>query len=204
MANKKVLTSAEAAKLLGVSLRTVQLWVEQGILPAWKTPGGHRRLPLESVQQLLDQQAAQVSGQSVKEETGPAKLLIVEDKPHLRKLYSQYFLHLNMPVKVYTAENGYQGLIMIGEIKPDLLITDLMMPSMDGAQMIETILDRQCLTEDRIVVVTEMDSGSEEVGELRDSRIQVLHKPLLLNDLKKVLLQKLPLLRGDANPPLEA
>ncbi|MFA7239269.1 MAG: helix-turn-helix domain-containing protein [Sulfuricellaceae bacterium] len=42
----------EAAKILGVSPKTVQLWVDAGVLAAWKTVGGHRRVTLESVEKL--------------------------------------------------------------------------------------------------------------------------------------------------------
>jgi excisionase family DNA binding protein len=48
-----ILTTAQAARLLGVSTRTAQLWVEQGALPHWKTPGGHRRIRRADVQALL-------------------------------------------------------------------------------------------------------------------------------------------------------
>lgn len=51
---KDVLTTAKAAKLLGVSTRTAQLWVESGQLPSWKTPGGHRRIPHQAVLNLID------------------------------------------------------------------------------------------------------------------------------------------------------
>ena len=46
-------STREAADLLGVSLRTVQLWTEAGVLKAWKTAGGHRRINRDSVMQLL-------------------------------------------------------------------------------------------------------------------------------------------------------
>ena len=42
-------TTREAAEALGICVRTAQLWVEQGRLRAWKTPGGHRRILRESV-----------------------------------------------------------------------------------------------------------------------------------------------------------
>ncbi|MBI2732422.1 MAG: excisionase family DNA-binding protein [Aquabacterium sp.] len=47
-----MLTTREAAVRLGVSLRTVQLWVEANILPAARTPGGHRRIPYNAVEAL--------------------------------------------------------------------------------------------------------------------------------------------------------
>lgn len=52
-----ILTTREAARLLGVAVSTVQIWMESGALPAWKTPGGHRRAHLSAVQRLLTQQA---------------------------------------------------------------------------------------------------------------------------------------------------
>lgn len=40
--------------MLGVSLRTIQIWVDNGILQAWKTAGGHRRVSVESVLSLKE------------------------------------------------------------------------------------------------------------------------------------------------------
>lgn len=45
-------STREAAEILGVSLRTIQVWVDRGVLVAWKTAGGHRRVSLESVMQV--------------------------------------------------------------------------------------------------------------------------------------------------------
>lgn len=52
-----VLTSAAAARLLGVAVSTTQLWLESGALPSWKTPGGHRRVRLSAVTKLLEDRA---------------------------------------------------------------------------------------------------------------------------------------------------
>jgi excisionase family DNA binding protein len=48
-------TSREAARLLNISVKTALLWAENGVLQGWKTPGGHRRIPLQSVQDLLQE-----------------------------------------------------------------------------------------------------------------------------------------------------
>lgn len=52
-AASQVYSTREASEILGVSLRTVQLWVDGGILEAWKTAGGHRRISRASVEALL-------------------------------------------------------------------------------------------------------------------------------------------------------
>lgn len=49
----EIVTTKQAAALLGVAVSTVQKWVELGKLASWKTPGGHRRIPLASVQTVL-------------------------------------------------------------------------------------------------------------------------------------------------------
>lgn len=53
-----VLTTSEAARLLGVAVSTAQIWMEGGALSTWKTPGGHRRVRLSSVHALLRQREA--------------------------------------------------------------------------------------------------------------------------------------------------
>lgn len=51
--NDDILTTAQTAKLLGVSVRTAQLLVEGGSLPSWKTPGGHRRVYRRDVEAII-------------------------------------------------------------------------------------------------------------------------------------------------------
>jgi excisionase family DNA binding protein len=53
MANDEVLTTTQAARLLGVSVRTAQLLIEGGTLRSWKTPGGHRRVYLAEVLEFI-------------------------------------------------------------------------------------------------------------------------------------------------------
>ncbi|QJE00344.1 GAF domain-containing protein [Massilia forsythiae] len=55
-----VLTTAAAARLLGVAVSTTQLWLESGALPSWKTPGGHRRVRHSAVMKLLKERGGPV------------------------------------------------------------------------------------------------------------------------------------------------
>jgi excisionase family DNA binding protein len=56
-------TTREAANLLDASVRTIQIWVEQGQLKAWKTPGGHRRILRSSVNEVLAKRVMECSDQ---------------------------------------------------------------------------------------------------------------------------------------------
>jgi excisionase family DNA binding protein len=50
-----ILTTSQTAKLLGISVRTAQQWIETGVIPSWKTPGGHRRVYRADVLSLKNQ-----------------------------------------------------------------------------------------------------------------------------------------------------
>lgn len=52
-----ILTTREAARMLGIAVSTAQQWIENGAIPAWKTPGGHRRVRLSDVRALLRERA---------------------------------------------------------------------------------------------------------------------------------------------------
>jgi excisionase family DNA binding protein len=52
-----VTSTRQAAARLGVALRNVQLWVEQGSLQPWKTVGGHRRVDVDSVERMIAKRA---------------------------------------------------------------------------------------------------------------------------------------------------
>lgn len=186
MSVEPYVSSAQAAKMLNVSLRTVQLWVEKGVLTAWKTAGGHRRISLQAVKQLQHRQAVAAGVESDK-----LKVLMVEDEPSQRKLYRKYFELWQLPVELHMAEDGFRGLIKIGEVKPDLLFSDLMMPGMDGFKMLQAIHSTNELKSLDIVVVTAMDSDSIEARGLSDRGIRIVHKPVLIDEIKKVVQEKL-------------
>ena len=119
-----VYTTRTAAQRLGVSLRTVQLWVDSGILQAWKTPGGHRRVTISSVQKLLQQEGKRVVQRPGQ---GPGfVVLLIEDDADLLRFYDLTIKSWDLPLILVAAENGYEGLIRIGELQPNLIITDLL------------------------------------------------------------------------------
>jgi excisionase family DNA binding protein len=130
------LTTKKAATLLQVSVRTAQQWVERGILEGWKTKGGHRRITHHSVLRVIDQRD---EAARAKLQPGPLSLLIIEDDPSLLKLYRLQIARWPFEVTVYTAPNGYEGLIMVGEVLPSLLVCDLRVPGVNGFQIIRSL-----------------------------------------------------------------
>ncbi len=103
----EIMSTRDAAHRLGVSVRTVQLWVEKGALEAWKTPGGHRRIFRQSVASML---AARTTRDGVDgRETGSGdffEILICEpDSPVAGELES-HLKTLGSALRIRTAHNG--------------------------------------------------------------------------------------------------
>jgi len=142
--NDDVLSTREAAEQLGVALRTVQLWVESGVLPAWKTAGGHRRISRIAVERLIGERRAALSG-----DTQPGALavgaearlrvMVVEDEPELLRLFTMVIAGWELPIDVTPASDGFEALLRMGQQCPDLLITDLNMPGMNGIELIKKV-----------------------------------------------------------------
>ncbi len=181
-------TTREAAEMLGVSLRTAQLWAESGLLEAWKTEGGHRRISRASVQRLLAGEKVHYPGPAVLERRmARMKILVVEDDSVLLKLYKTVIAGWSLPVDVITAGNGIEGLIRIGRDTPDLMIIDLSMPGMDGFELIRNLATSTFREGMEIVVVTGLDA--EDVvarGGLPDG-MRLFPKPVPFAELRAIV-----------------
>ena len=182
---KAFCTTTEAATLLGVSVGTVQMWVESGLLQAWKTAGGHRRVMRDSVQALLHKGpvveaspvAAPVEPEAVTEDRR-FTILVVEDDVKLLRMYEATLSRWPMQPKVITASSATAGLVSVGRFNPDMLITDLHMPGMDGFDMLRE-LDRMPETGQTVIVaVTGLDDDAIKAHGGVPVGVQVLPKPI--------------------------
>lgn len=178
----ETVSTREAAVILGVCVRTVQLWVESGRLQAWKTPGGHRRISRKSVEKEL---RSRVSKRA--EPVADFDVLIVEDERIQRKAFQNKIAAIDRDISVRTAENGVEGLIRIGEKQPQVLITDLMMPGLDGFHMLGTLVSGTIGRKMQIVVVTGL-SDAEIVGRGGvPEGVIVLRKPVQVDVLASLV-----------------
>jgi excisionase family DNA binding protein len=184
MVKKTFCTTREAAELLGISVRTTQLWVESGLLSAWKTVGGHRRVSRDSVEQILHKEKTptRLTMPEIK-----LNILIVEDNQVLLRLYQERVMQWPMAPRVMVAGNGVEALLQMGRQVPDLLISDLHMAALDGFSMLRMLhampeeFMRMC-----IVVVTGMDADAiSQRAPLPDS-ILVLPKPIPFDTLLEI------------------
>jgi excisionase family DNA binding protein len=181
-------TTREAAEMLGVSLRTVQLWAESGLIEAWKTEGGHRRISRASVQRLLLGGNYPLPKLAVPEQRFERlKVLVVEDDSVLLKLYKTVIASWNLPIDLITAGNGVEGLIRVGRDTPDLMITDLSMPGMDGFELIRSLATSSFREGMEIVAVTGLDAAEVVARGGLPEGVRQFPKPVPFAELRAIV-----------------
>jgi len=135
---EEVCTTQRAAEILGISVSSVQQLVEAGVMEAWKTKGGHRRIPLQAV--LRYKAAPPTAPPAAAPRGGVATVLVVEDNPMQRALYQRQFAAWGLPLSLIFCENGYQALMEIARRQPHILLADIVMDGIDGYEVVKTIL----------------------------------------------------------------
>jgi excisionase family DNA binding protein len=129
---KEWLTLGQAAAYLGAAQSTVRKWADGGQLPAFYTPGGHRRFRRGDLEAFL----AVPRG-------GPASrssVLVVDDDARLRE-----FIRVNLERDGYSvreAASAEEGLRALAEQPPDLILLDVKMPRVDGWEMLRAVHER--------------------------------------------------------------
>ncbi|MBB3214263.1 excisionase family DNA binding protein [Herbaspirillum sp. Sphag1AN] len=156
MTTTEVCTTQEAAQILGISVTSVQQLVEAGVIEAWKTKGGHRRIPMAAVQAY---KSAPNGGHEHHEKAPISKqtaILVVEDNKLQRDIYAKKIASWNLPATTTFCENGYQALVEIASKKPDIVLADIVMDGIDGYEVISTILSYPSLADINIAILSSL------------------------------------------------
>ncbi|MEW6430639.1 MAG: response regulator [Myxococcota bacterium] len=132
----RLLTSHEVASLVQVSPSAVLRWIDQGLLRAFRTPGGHRRVGTAALVEFLRAQGMPVPEQL---ESPRLRLLVIDDEPDFLKSLGALLVRADPRLQVELAESAVDGLIKIGLHRPDVVLLDAYMPGMDGPEVCRRI-----------------------------------------------------------------
>lgn len=108
-------------------------------------------------------------------------LLIIEDNHDLRNYIKQ---ELSPDYNVFTAENGKIGLSKAQKIEPSLIVSDLMMPKMDGLELLQKIKSNKELNHIPVILLTAKDSQKNKIDGLEQGADDYLTKPFHVKELK--------------------
>lgn len=114
------------------------------------------------------------------------KIVIVEDEFRIRQGLGNLINKVDLGCRVIgEAENGYEGLKMIRDLEPDIVITDIRMPKMDGLEMIEKV---QAMGMECVYVILSGYADFEYARQgLRLGVKEYLLKPATISDVKDLL-----------------
>ena len=135
----KILSTTEAARLLGVAVGSVSNWIDAGKLKAGRTPGGHRRIQTTDLLEFVRRQGLPV----------PPELLRCEPR-----------------------------VLLVGSIRPDVVILDLAMAGLDGFEVCRRIKSREATRSIAVIAMTAFHSPEAEQRILQCGARVCLSKPL--------------------------
>lgn len=182
-------TTFQVARLLRVSAPTVVNWVTAGLLEAFRTPGGHRRIRREDllafararsfplVEELLDHAPPAVITHRV---------LIVDDEPEFCELVRTY-LRARGGWEVELAHSGFAAGLTIARFKPDVVLMDILMPDMDGFEVLKMMMGDAEMREIPVVACTAWRDPTVEARVAREPFRAAVQKPVKLDHLAAVL-----------------
>ena len=185
-----LLTSHEVGELLQVNPSSVKKWVNEGRIPAHRTPGGHRRIRVADLVDFLDRHAMPIPRKLAA--AGRKRVLIVDDdQVHLRALERRLRGH-KARLQVELTENGIDALVLVGSFKPHLIVLDVFMPELDGLEVCRR-LKRNPETRNIDVIVTSAHlTRAVEENALSAGAVRCLPKPIDLKVLFEHLGQQQP------------
>ncbi|MBN1257610.1 MAG: response regulator [Planctomycetes bacterium] len=193
---EKLLTSGKVAKLCQVSVPTVLNWINSGFLPSYKTAGGHNRISPLGLLRFLTENSMFIpselyglSGVEPEELTSEGNqkksvAIVADDEEVVRDLLHEVLTGINYVV--VDVQDGLEACLQMGLLRPELLILDLLMPRMDGLQVIQTIRKQPELNNTRIIVVSGHITDDARRA-LEDAGIKhIMEKPISISEFVRI------------------
>lgn len=152
MTYKKPLSVGQVAEICRVSKKTVLNWIYDGGMKAFTTYGGHYRIWPANIKKFLDSTGMDIPFDFVDDRT--THILIIDDDLDFSNILKSAIIAELPDVEVSTTDDGYEGLMMIGELKPQLVILDIKMPKIDGFQVLDLLKTRKLEQDVKVLVIT--------------------------------------------------
>ncbi len=188
-------TTYQVSKILGVSLPTVVNWVNSNKLNAHRTPGGHRRIGRPDLIAFARQFDYPLSDEFLAESSGRRRVLIVDDERDFSDMVRDY-LCFKGDYDVEVADSGFAAGYTVARFKPDLILMDIMMPDMDGFEVLRMLRAGRDTHHIPIVACTAYRDISVEQRIQDEDFDGFIQKPLKLDELLPLIDQTLRHISG--------
>ncbi len=129
-------------------------------------------------------------------------MLLIEDSTHFQNLVSLLVREHFPQAEMHVADDGIAGLAMYGQLQPDVLIVDILLPGIDGATLITSLRSHPEFSRSRLVVVTSLDEDRRRPYAFALESVPVVHKSRLVADLPPLLAACLASVAADRLAPV--
>jgi excisionase family DNA binding protein len=178
--------TSKAAKLLQLSVGTVQSLADKKVLHAWITEGGHRRISFESIQNYQLQQQKLPALQRLMSER--LKVMVVDDDDVTRHLLQETCLSAHPHIDCCAMASAIEALLHLPVFRPHVMLIDLLMPKVDGWELIKRLQQNKDFSKLQIISLSTLskeelkDRGGPPIGS------RFISKPVDLGWLRGYLL----------------
>jgi excisionase family DNA binding protein len=184
----KNLSTFAIAEMLHVDPGSVANWIDQRLLKAYRTPGGHRRVLAEDLVKFLRQHGMPIPPEL---NVRPACVLVVDDEPAITKLISRAIKSALPEVEIVEANDGFRAGALVATLRPEVVILDLRMPGMDGFEVCRLIKNQDHTRHAHVLAITAYPSQDSEKNILACGAKICLTKPLdmetLISEVRNLL-----------------
>jgi CheY-like chemotaxis protein len=115
------------------------------------------------------------------------RVLLIEDSIHHQNLVGLLLRQQFPTVELHIANDGIAGLAMAGQLQPQVLVVDILLPGIDGGTLITSLRSHPQFAATRLIVVTSLDESQREPYAFALSGVPVVHKPRLVAELPRLL-----------------
>ncbi len=119
-------------------------------------------------------------------------ILVVDDDQFLREAICEFIQFIRPAWRTVEAANGQKGIDLAETVQPDLILTDLHMPVMNGYEMVVTLQKKNKTRSIPLILTTSEDSSCLLVRQLKTVCQAVIFKPYLFDELDGALEQTMP------------
>lgn len=180
--SKNLYTTHEVSKFCGVYPTTVINWIKDGLLPAYTTPGGHRRIKRDDLLKLMKKNNMPLPEELTRGDKN--RILVIDDDPKILKMIKT-ILSSEEALEVDTANSGFQAGILISKWLPDIVLLDMLMPDMDGFEVCRQLRADEKTKDIPIIAVTVL-KDPKEIKKMRQAGItDYISKPFKSEELLK-------------------
>ena len=183
---KDTYSTHDVAKICCVTPTTVIRWIEDGLIPAFKTVGGHRRVRREDLERVCRDRNIPFN---VPTGTEVGRILVVDDEPVVLDLVRDVVKELNHKFEVEVAKDAFDAGRLVVSFRPQLIFLDLMMPGVDGFEVCTRLKKDPATTNTEVIAITGYYTEANMERILQAGATACLKKPLDVAEVKSKVVE---------------